>query len=114
MTAGGPLGVVTRRVTALLDHPWFSRVSSSPIAPEALAAETDGTAWVANALRGEVLRLARGGRVVDRVRTSGHTLGVSLGGSRGRTLFAATVPTLDAEASATTFAGRIELLELEP
>lgn len=114
VTSDGLLGTATRRLTSLLDHPRVSRLSSSPIAPEALAAETDGTVWVANALRGELLRLARGGRLVERVRTSGHTLGVSLGGPRGRTLFAGTVPTLDAEKSATTFAGRIELVELEP
>jgi hypothetical protein len=52
--------------------------------------------------------------VLERVSTSGHTLGVVLGGPRARTLAVATVPNLDPEASAARHSGRIELIELEP
>lgn len=113
VTSAGLVGAVTRRVAALLDRPRIARHSSSPIAPEALAPMSDGSVWVANALRGEAVRLVRGGQRVDRVRTSGHTLGVVRGGEGQHTLYAATVPTLDPELAAAHFAGRIEAIDLQ-
>jgi sugar lactone lactonase YvrE len=106
-------GRVTRRISALLDHPVIAKRSSSPIAPDGIAWDADGTTiWVANALRGECVRVAEGGRVLDRVATSQHTLSCLVAGADGRTLFAATVPTDDPVRAAEINGGRIEMLRL--
>jgi sugar lactone lactonase YvrE len=106
-------GRVTRRISALLDHPAIAKRSSSPIAPDGIAWDSDGrTIWVANALRGECVRVAEGGRVLDRVATSQNTLSCLVAGDDGRTLFAATVPTDDPERAAELNGGRVELFRL--
>ncbi len=68
--------------------------------------------WIANALRGECVRVAEGGRVLDRVTTSQNTLSCLVAGQDGRTLFAATVPTDDPVRAAQLNGGRIEMLRL--
>jgi sugar lactone lactonase YvrE len=109
----GLLGGVTRRVSALLDHPAIAKRSSSPIAPDGIAWDRDqATIWVANALRGECVRVAEGGKVLERVATSQHTLSCLVAGASGRTLFAATVPADDPVPAAKANAGRIEMFEL--
>jgi sugar lactone lactonase YvrE len=109
----GVAGRITRRVSALLDHPATAKRSASPIAPDGIAWDNDGrTIWVANALRGECVRVAEGGRVLDRVGTSQHTLCCLVAGKDGRTLFAATVPTDDPVAAAGLDGGRIEVFQL--
>jgi len=110
---GGLPGRMTRAVSALLDKPAVAKRSSSPIAPDGIALASDGRSiWVANALRGECVRVAQGGRVRERVRTSQHTLSCVVGGPRGRTLFAATVATDDPDAARALHAGRIEVVDL--
>jgi sugar lactone lactonase YvrE len=109
LTNGGRAGVMTRRVSALLDRPAIANRSRSPISPDGIALHHDGeTVWVANSLRGECVRVARGGRIVDRVRTSQHTLSCPA----GRTLFLATVPTTDPFVAGRLDRGRIEVFEL--
>ncbi|TXS49815.1 SMP-30/gluconolaconase/LRE-like region [Streptomyces sp. uw30] len=106
-------GRVTRQVSALLDRPALAKRSASPIAPDGIAWHSDGeTVWVANALRGECVRVALGGRVLDRVATSQNTLSCLVAGHDGRTLFAATVPTDDPVRAAELDGGRIEMLRL--
>ncbi|KUM84170.1 MULTISPECIES: SMP-30/gluconolactonase/LRE family protein [Streptomyces] len=106
-------GRLTRRISALLDHPAVAKRSASPVAPDGIAWHTDGrTIWVANALRGECVRVAAGGRVLDRVATSRHTLSCLVAGHDGRTLFAATVPTDDPLRAAELNGGRIEMARL--
>ena len=109
----GLLGRITRRISALLDHPAIAKRSASPIAPDGIAWHSDGeTMWIANALRGECVRVAEGGRVLDRVTTSQNTLSCLVAGQDGRTLFAATVPTDDPVRAAELNGGRIEMLRL--
>ncbi|WP_433620841.1 SMP-30/gluconolactonase/LRE family protein [Nocardia sp. CA-120079] len=109
----GTAGRVTRRLSALLDHPEIAKRSSSPIAPDGIAWDSDGeTIWVANALRGECVRVAEGGRIIDRIPTSQQTLSCLVAGRDGRTLFAATVPTDDPVKAGQLNGGRIELLRL--
>ena len=104
---------MTRRISALLDHPVVAKRSSSPIAPDGIAWDADGTTiWVANALRGECVRVAEGGRVLDRVGTSQHSLSCLVAGADGRTLFAATVPIDDPVRAGEINGGRIEMLRL--
>jgi sugar lactone lactonase YvrE len=112
LTAKGLLGAVTRWVGGALEHPQVSRRSASPIAPDDIVTNADGTVWIANSARGECVRIAHGGRVLDRIATSGHTLGVAIGGTHGQTLYAATVPTLDPAVSERRRRGSIEVFDL--
>jgi len=106
-------GRITRRVSAVLDHPAIARRSSSPIAPDGIAWHSDGESiWIANALRGECVRVGEGGRVLDRVATSQNTLSCLVAGADGRTLFAATVPTDDPVRAGELNGGRIEMFRL--
>ncbi|MER5447078.1 SMP-30/gluconolactonase/LRE family protein [Streptomyces sp. NPDC002764] len=110
---GGVFGKVTRKISALMDHPEIAKRSSSPIAPDGLAWDPDGrTVWVANALRGECVRVEEGGRILDRVATSQHTLSCLVAGGDGHTLFAATVPTDDPVHAAELNDGHIEVFHL--
>jgi sugar lactone lactonase YvrE len=70
------------------------------------------TIWVANALRGECVRIAQGGKVLDRARTTQLTLSCVIGGNDGRTLYAATAPMLDPEEARAARGGRIEVVHL--
>jgi sugar lactone lactonase YvrE len=114
LTSGGAVGAVTRKVSALFEHPAIARRSASPVSPDGIALHLDGESiWVANNLRGECVRVARGGRILDRVRTSQYALCCALGGDDGRTLFAATVATADPVEAGRLGRGRIELIQLE-
>lgn len=113
LNQAGPLGWLIRRISALLDQPAIASRSSSPIAPDGIALHVDGeTIWVANALRGECVRVGRGGRVLDRVRTSQHSLCCLVAGPDGRTLYVATVPTDDPVRAGRINGGRIEVFQL--
>ncbi|MGW2891502.1 SMP-30/gluconolactonase/LRE family protein [Streptomyces griseoruber] len=93
--------------------PSWPGAPASPIAPDGLAWDEDGrTVWVANALRGECVRVEEGGRVLDRVATSQHTLSCLVAGDDGRTLLAATVPTDDPVRAAALSDGHIEVFRL--
>ena len=106
-------GRVTRRISALLDRPAIAARSKSPIAPDGIALAPDGrTVWVANALRGECVRVAEGGRVLGRIRTSQHTLSCVVGGDGGDLLFAATAPSDDPDVGGRLGGGRIEVAQL--
>jgi len=111
VNAPGVVGTITRGISTLLDHPVIADRSSSPIAPEDVSPAGDGTVWVANALRGEAVRIAEGGNVVERVATTQHTLGITRGGHQGNTVIAATVATLDPEEAGRLDAGRIEYFD---
>jgi hypothetical protein len=109
----GPAGRITRAVSALLDRPALANRSASPIAPDGIAAASDGrTVWVANALRAECVRVREGGRVLERVRTSQHTLSCVVGGEHGDLLFAATAPSDDPVVGGRLDGGRIEMARL--
>ena len=113
LNAGGLPGRVTRRLSALTDRPWIAKRSRSPIAPDGIGVHFDGrTIWVANALRGECVRVAEGGEIIDRVRTTQLTLSCVIGGDDGRTLYAATAPMLNPEDARTARRGRIEAVQL--
>jgi sugar lactone lactonase YvrE len=110
---GGVVGRMTRRVSALLDQPWVAKRSSSPIAPDGICVDSDGTTiWAANALRGECVRVAQGGKILDRVKTTQLTLSCVIGGPDQRTLYVSTVPVLDPDAALAAGAGCIEAVRL--
>lgn len=109
----GLTGRLTRRISALLDRPAIASRSKSPIAPDGIALASDGrTVWVANALRAECVRVAEGGRILDRVTTSQHTLSCVVGGADGDLLFAATAPSDDPVLARRLDGGRIEMARL--
>jgi sugar lactone lactonase YvrE len=113
LNAGGLRGRLTRRVSALTDRPWIAKHASSPIAPDGIGVHSDGrTIWVANALRGECVRVAKGGEILDRARTTQLTLSCVVGGDDGRTLYAATTSMLDPEDARAARPGRIETVHL--
>ena len=105
----GPIGHITRRVSALLDHQAIADRSSSPIAPDGIAPGKDGTAWVANALRGECVRVGPGGTILERIATSQRTLSCLVApGPQGDTLYAATIATDHPPRAAQLNASRLE------
>ena len=80
---------------------------------DGIGAHFDGTTiWVANALRGECVRVAEGGKILDRARTTQPALSCVVGGDDGRTLYAATVAMLDPEQARAARRGRIETVRL--
>jgi sugar lactone lactonase YvrE len=104
---------MTRRVSTLLDRPSIAKRSSSPIAPDGICVHSDGaTIWAANALRGECVHVAQGGKILDRVKTTQLTLSCVLGGPDLRTLYAATVSVLDPDEALAARSGRIEVVRL--
>jgi sugar lactone lactonase YvrE len=113
LTDGGLVGRATRRVSTLLDRPSIAKRSSSPIAPDGICVHSDGTTiWAANALRGECVRVAGGGKILDRVKTTQLTLSCVVGGPDQRTLYVATVPMLDPDEALAARGGRIEMVRL--
>lgn len=72
------------------------------VAPDGICLDAEGAVWVADAKEGRLIRVARGGEILEELKTDG--LGVfacMLGGDNGRTLFACVAPTFDeTEASA--------------
>ena len=110
---GGVVGRVARRVSALLDRPGIAKRSSSPIAPDGICVHSDATTiWAANALRGECVRVAQGGKVLDRVKTTQMTLSCVIGGPDQRTLYVSTVPMLDPDDALAAGRGCIEAVRL--
>jgi sugar lactone lactonase YvrE len=114
LTHPGLPGRAARRISALLDRPAIADRSMSAIAPDGIALAPDGsTVWVANALRGECVRVGEGGHILDRVRTSQHALSCVVGGPDGDVLFAATAPSDDPEMARRLQRGRIEMHRLD-
>jgi sugar lactone lactonase YvrE len=113
LNAGGLVGRLTRGVSTRLDRPWIAKRSASPIAPDGICVHSDGaTIWAANALDGECVRVAAGGKILDRVQTSQLTLSCVIGGADQRTLYAATVPMLDPDEALAARGGRIEAVRV--
>ncbi len=79
--------LANRRVWAPLDG----------VAPDGICLDAEGCIWVANAGGTECVRVAEGGRVLDRVTTSQGCYACMLGGADRRTLYLVTAP--DAAAS---------------
>jgi sugar lactone lactonase YvrE len=77
-------------------------------APDGICLDAEGGVWVANARAAECLRLAEGGRVLDRVVTSQRCFACMLGGEDRRTLYCVTAPADTSEGPGADRGGRIE------
>ncbi|GAB2908991.1 SMP-30/gluconolactonase/LRE family protein [Rhodococcus aerolatus] len=105
----GSPGLVGTGVRALLRRLDETRVrpalDRSGISPDGTCADAEGAIWVANARHPECVRLAPGGQVLERVRTSQPAFACVLG---GHDLFVATAPTFTEAELVGRRDGRIE------
>jgi sugar lactone lactonase YvrE len=92
-----------RRVFAQLDF----------VAADGICLDAEGQVWVANALAPEVLRVADGGEITEKVTTTQNCFACMLGGGDGQTLFAMTAPSSDRFAIADRRDGCIESVRVE-
>jgi sugar lactone lactonase YvrE len=80
------------------------------VAADGICLDENNHVWVANALAAEVILVAEGGEVIQRVATSQNCFACMLGGADGKTLFAVTAASSDAEEAAAARTGKIETL----
>ena len=81
-------------------------------APDGICLNEDNRVWVANAVGPEVLLVAEGGEVLQRVTTSQPCYACMLGGSDGKTLFALTARSSTAHEASKTRTGKVEVLRV--
>ena len=112
LRAHGVRGRAMRWISTLFDKPAIAKRSASPIAPDGIALGPDGSVWIANALRGECVRVAEGGIVLERHPVEQIALSCVLGGSDGQTLFVSTVPDLDREVAGRLRRGALVAVDL--
>ena len=72
-------------------------IGALTVAPDGCTLDADGHVWVADALGGRAIRVARGGDIVDEVRPpNGYgVFACMLGGADGTTLLLCTAPDFD-------------------
>ncbi|MBS0470665.1 MAG: SMP-30/gluconolactonase/LRE family protein [Proteobacteria bacterium] len=75
---------------ALSNRRVWAQLPAAVIAPDGICADREGAVWVANALKPECVRVAKGGTVLERVETSMNAFACALGGADGRSLVIAT------------------------
>ncbi len=83
------------------------------IAPDGICLDADGAIWVANPLAPEVIRVAEGGEVLDRVTTTQQCFACMLGGSDRRTLYCITAATSNAHEASAARTGRLEAVDVK-
>ncbi len=99
----GDANLTNRRVWAPLEG----------MAPDGICLDANRNVWVANALAAEVVCVAEGGEVVDRVATSQFCYACMLGGDDGCTLFAVTASTSDHIQAQEARTGKIETVRVD-
>jgi sugar lactone lactonase YvrE len=82
------------------------------VAPDGICLDENQQVWVANALGPELLLVAEGGEVIQRVETSQNCYACMLGGEDGKTLFAVTAAFSDAEQASASRTGKIECVQV--
>ncbi|MBV9418882.1 MAG: SMP-30/gluconolactonase/LRE family protein [Alphaproteobacteria bacterium] len=68
----------------------WAQLTPGAVAPDGICSDSEGAIWVANALAPECIRVAEGGKILERVETSMNAFTCALGGSDGRSLVIAT------------------------
>ncbi|HEY6131730.1 MAG TPA: SMP-30/gluconolactonase/LRE family protein [Halioglobus sp.] len=82
------------------------------VAPDGICLDENGRVWVANAIGPEVLLVAEGGDILDRVATSQPCYACMLGGRDGKTLFSLTAASSSAGQVSTVKTGKIETVRV--
>ena len=80
--------------------------------PDGCCLDADGAIWVASPTSNDVIRLAEGGEVLERIETGRAAYACMLGGDDGRTLFVCTADSADPEETAANRTARIEAVEV--
>jgi len=83
------------------------------VPPDGICLDAEGAIWVSHPLGTEMIRVAHGGEVLDRITTSQPSFACALGGPDRRTLFVATAPSSAAHEAAHAPLGRVEQLKVE-
>ncbi|MGE0878414.1 MAG: SMP-30/gluconolactonase/LRE family protein [Acidimicrobiia bacterium] len=82
--------------------------------PDGICIDAEDAVWYASLHdRLEVVRVARGGQVLDRVKTTGEAIACELGGVDGHTLFVCVSDDLRPETSVANRTGRIECARVD-
>lgn len=81
--------------------------------PDGICLDAENAIWVASPISGEVLRVAEGGRVLQRVAVSTQAFACMLGGPERRHLFVCTAKSSERETCRADRAGCIEVVEVE-
>ena len=82
------------------------------VAPDGICLNENNQVWVANAIGPEVLRVAQGGEILERVATSQPCYACMLGGQDEKTLFAITAASSDGEQASVEKTGKIETVRV--
>ena len=91
-------------------RPWATLSKDPPaIVPDGICSDSEGAIWCANALGREAVRIAEGGKILERVETSQFAYACALGGADGRDLVIATAPTSNAVLGAKEANGMLEI-----
>ena len=94
-------------------RPWATLSKDPPaVVPDGICADSEGAIWAANAVGPEAVRVAPGGRILERVTTSQPAFSCALGGDDGRQLVIATAPNSDAHQRAGESKGRLETVRV--
>jgi sugar lactone lactonase YvrE len=83
------------------------------IAPDGICLDAEGAVWVASPISAEVVRVAEGGEILERIPVETQAFACMLGGESGRTLFVCTAKDSDPEECRKAVAGRIETFEVD-
>ena len=81
-------------------------------APDGICLNSQNEIWVANAAAPEILRVAQGGEIRQRVTTHQPCYACMLGGIDGKTLFALTAASSDHRLASAGRTGRVETLRV--
>jgi len=82
------------------------------VAPDGICLDQNNRVWVANAIGPEVVLVAEGGEIVQRLATSQPCYACMLGGQDGKTLFAVTAAGSDGKHAAAEKTGKIETVQV--
>ncbi len=83
------------------------------VAPDGICLDENKQIWVANAIGPEVVLVAEGGDIVERVTTSQPCYACMLGGRDGKTLFALTASGADGQHASAAPTGKIETVRVK-
>ena len=94
-------------------RPWATLSNAPPaIVPDGICSDSEGAIWCANALGREAVRVAKGGKILERVETSQFAYSCALGGPDGRQLVIATAPSSNAVTGAQEAKGMLEIVQV--